>query len=288
MCIVYTVYTFKYIYFIKYSFICLLRKKRSLSNEPPEKKARLETPVSPTSKNNSNIPALAVTPNNVLPATTTTYAAVVPGMSNVAKTSCVMTIANSTPVGLVKPNMPSITASVISPTNILKTSVVMSPSPPPLKNQPTTINSVPHPIISQQPISKPQSSTMPPPIKSHLNAVCRTQPLPKLLSPKGHIVQAYVSQSIEAINQNSVLQPPPTPPIQPLQPVLVHVPSVMSPPPRGVLASPSRGVLSPPRGLLSPPSRTLPLSPQPSPIVHNSSSAVPDVIISIFIFKFIV
>lgn len=235
------------------------------------------TASSPISKNNSNIPALAVTPNNVLPATTTTYAAVGPGMSNVAKTPCVMTIANSTPVGLVKPNMPSITASVISPTNVLKTTVVMSPSPPPLKAQPTTINSVPpHPIISQQPISKPQSSTMPPPIKSHLNAISRTPPLPKLLSPKGHIVQAYTSQSIEGSTQNSILQPPPTPPIQPSQPLLVHTPNVMSPPPRGVLNSPSRGVLSPPRRLLSPPSRSIPLSPQPSSV--QNSSAVPDVI----------
>jgi len=200
-----------------------------------------------------------------------------------------MTIANSTPVGLVKPNMPSITASVISPSTVLKSTVVMSPSPPPLKTQPTTINSVPHPIISQQPINIPQSSTMPPPIKSHLNAVSRTPPLPKLLSPKGHIVQAYTSQSIEANNQNSILHPLPTPPPQPpppptqtiqlSQPLLVHTPTVMSPPSRGVLNSPSRGILSPPRGLLSPLSRVVPLSPQPSSAVHNSS-AVPDVNIS--------
>lgn len=226
---------------------------------------------------------MAVTPNNILPATTTTYA-VTPGMSNVAKTPCVMTTANSAPVGLVKPN---ITVSVIAPTNIVKSTAVMAPSPPPLKTQPISTNQVPHPVvISQQSICKPPnpSSTMPPPIKSHLNAVSRTPPLPKLLSPKGHIVQAYTSsQSMEANNQNSVLHPPPTP-LQLPQPLLVHTPCLMSPPSRGilsppsrgVLSSPSRGVLSPPRGLLSPPSRTVPSSPQPIPSVH-SSSAVPDV-----------
>lgn len=254
----------------------LYRNKRSLSNEPPEKKARLEKiPVTSMtiSKTSTTIPALAVTPNNILPATTTTYA-VTPGMSNVAKTPCVMTIANSAPVGLVKPN---ITASVIAPTNIVKSTAVMSPSPPPLKTQTTTLNKVSHPVISQQPICKPPipTSAMPPPIKSHLNAINRTPPLPKLLSPKGHIVQAYTSQSIEANNQNSILHPPTTP--QSSQPLLVHTPGVMSPPLRGVLNSPSRGVLSPPsRGLLSPPSRA---APQPTPIIHNSST-VPDVSIS--------
>lgn len=228
----------------------------------------------PTSKNSTTIPALAVTPNNILPATTTTYA-VTPGMSNVAKTPCVMTIANSAPVGLVKPN---ITASVIAPTNIVKSTAVMAPSPPPLKTQPTTLNKVSHPVISHQPICKPlvPMSTMPPPIKSHLSAVCRTPPLPKLLSPKGHFVQAYTSQSIEANNQNSVMHPLPTP-SQLAQPLMVHTPSVMSPPLKGISNSPSRGILSPPsRGLLSPPSRTVPPSPQPNPVVHNSS-AVPEV-----------
>lgn len=254
----------------------LYRNKRSLSNEPPEKKARLEKiPVTSIviSKNSTTIPALAVTPNNILPATTTTYA-VTPGMSNVAKTPCVMTIANSAPIGLVKPN---ITASVIAPTNIVKSTAVMSPSPPPpLKTQTTTLNKISHPVLSQQPICKPPipTSAMPPPIKSHLNALNRTPPLPKLLSPKGHIVQAYTSQSMEANNQNSILHPPTT---QSAQPLLVHTPGVMSPPLRGVLNSPSRGVLSPPsRGLLSPPSRT---APQPTPIIHNSST-VPDVNIS--------
>lgn len=253
----------------------LYRNKRSLSNEPPEKKARLEKiPVTSIviSKNSTTIPALAVTPNNILPATTTTYA-VTPGMSNVAKTPCVMTIANSAPIGLVKPN---ITASVIAPTNIVKSTAVMSPSPPPpLKTQTTTLNKISHPVLSQQPICKPPipTSAMPPPIKSHLNALNRTPPLPKLLSPKGHIVQAYTSQSMEANNQNSILHPP----TQSAQPLLVHTPGVMSPPLRGVLNSPSRGVLSPPsRGLLSPPSRT---APQPTPIIHNSST-VPDVNIS--------
>lgn len=223
---------------------------------------------------------MAVTPNNMLPATTTTYA-VTPGMSNVAKTPCVMTIANSAPVGLVKPN---ITASVIAPTNILKSTAVMAPSPPlPLKSQPAALNKLPHPLINQQPICKPpiSSTTMLPPIKSHLNALSRTPPLPKLLSPKGHIVQAYTSQSMEANNQNSVLHPPAP---QPSQPLLVHTPSVMSPPLRGVLTSPSRGVLSPPsRGLLSPPSRAVPPSPQPTPTIHNPSS-VPDVNISLLCF----
>lgn len=226
------------------------------------------------SKNSTTIPALAVTPNNILPATTTTYA-VTPGMSNVAKTPCVMTIANSAPVGLVKPN---ITSSVIAPTNIVKSTAVMSPSPPPLKTQPNILNKASNPVISQQPICKPSIpiSTMPPPIKSHLTAVNRTPPLPKLLSPKGHIVQAYASQSMDAVNQNPILHPPPT--TQPSQPLLVNTPSVMSPPLRGVLNSPSRSVLSPPsRGLLSPPSRAVvPPSSQPTPSVH-SSSAVPDV-----------
>lgn len=253
------------------------RGKRSLqSDEPPEKKARLEkTQVTSTatSKNSTTIPALAVTPNNILPATTTTYA-VTPGMSNVAKTPCVMTIANSAPIGLVKPN---ITASVIAPTNIVKSTAVMAPSPPPLKTQTTTINKISHPLISQQPICKPLTpiSSMPPPIKSHLNAVNRTPPLPKLLSPKGHIVQAYTSQSMEPNNHNSVLRPPSTPP-QCSQPLLIHTPGVMSPPLRGVLNSPIRGVLSPPSRLLSPPSRAVPPLQQSTPIVH-SSSAVPDV-----------
>ncbi|VVC45470.1 Hypothetical protein CINCED_3A008269 [Cinara cedri] len=256
-----------------------LRGKRSLqSDEPPEKKARLEkTPVTSmaTSKNSTTIPALAVTPNNILPATTTTYA-VTPGMSNVAKTPCVMTIANSAPVGLVKPN---ITASVIAPTNIVKSTAVMAPSPPPLKTQTTTLNKVPHPVISQQPICKPPTtiSSMPPPIKSHLTAVNRTPPLPKLLSPKGHIVQSYTSQSVEPNNQNSVLRPPSTSP-QCSQPLLVHTPAVISPPLRGVLNSPIRGVLSPPsKGLPSPPSRAVPPSQQSTPITHNSSAA-PDTI----------
>lgn len=225
------------------------------------------------SKNSTTIPALAVTPNNILPATTTTYA-VTPGMSNVAKTPCVMTVANSAPVGLVKPN---ITASVIAPTNIVKSTAVMSPSPPPLKTQPNTLNKASNPVISQQSICKSSIpiSNMPPPIKSHLTAVSRTPPLPKLLSPKGHIVQAYTSQSTEVINPNSVLHPPPT--AQPSQPLLVHTPGLMSPPLRGVVNSPSRSVLSPlSRGLLSPPSRAVPPSLQPTPILHNSS-AVPDV-----------
>ncbi|KAL4084571.1 hypothetical protein QTP88_027514 [Uroleucon formosanum] len=254
------------------------RSNRSLSDEPPEKRARLEkTPVTSMaiSKNSTTIPALAVTPNNILPATTTTYA-VTPGMSNVAKTPCVMTIANSAPVGLVKPN---ITSSVIAPTNIVKSTAVMSPSPPPLKAQPNILNKASNPVITQQPICKPSIpiSTMPPPIKSHLTAVNRTPPLPKLLSPKGHIVQAYTSQSMDAVNQNPILHPPPT--TQPSQPLLVNTPSVMSPPLRGVLNSPSRSVLSSPsRGLLSPPSRAVvPPSSQPTPSVH-SSSAVPDII----------
>jgi hypothetical protein len=122
---------------------------------------------------------------------------------------------------------------------------------------------------------------MQPPVKSHLNAISRTPPLPKLLSPKGHIVQAYTSQSMEAINQNSVLRPPTPQPSLPLQPLLVHTPGIMSPPSRVALHSPSsRGVLSPPRGLLSPPSRAVPPSPQPTPIAHNSST-VPDVNIKI-------
>lgn len=257
----------------------MYRGKRSLqSDEPPEKKARLEkTPVTSTatSKNSTTIPALAVTPNNIHPATTTTYA-VTPGMSNVAKTPCVMTVANSAPIGLVKPN---ITASVIAPTNIVKSTAVMAPSPPPLKTQTTTLKKISHPVISQQPICKPttQISSMPPPIKSHLNTVSRTPPLPKLLSPKGHIVQAYTSQSVEPNNQNSVVVcPPSTPPQCSQQPLLVHA-SVMSPPLRGVLNSPIKGVLSPTsRGLLSPPSRTVPPLQQSTPIVHNSS-AVPDV-----------
>jgi len=153
----------------------------------------------------------------------------------------------------------------------------MSPSPPPLKTQQSVLNKASNPVISQQPICKPSIpiSTMPPPIKSHLTAVSRTPPLPKLLSPKGHIVQAYTSQSMEAVNQNSVLHPPPT--TQPSQPLLVNT-SVMSPPLRGMLNSPSRSVLSPPsRGLLSPPSRAVvPPSSQSTPSVH-SSSAVPDV-----------
>lgn len=239
------------------------------------------------SKSSTTIPALAVTPNNILPATTTTYA-VTPGMSNVAKTPCVMTTANTAPVGLVKPN---ITASVIAPTNVLKSTAVMAPSPPPLKTQPTTLNKVTHPIISQQPICKPSTpiSSMQPPIKSHLNAINRTPPLPKLLSPKGHIVQAYTSQSMEAVTQNSVLRPPTPQPSLPLQPLLVHTPGIMSPPSRVALNSPSsRGVLSPPRGLLSPPSRAVPPSPQPTPIVHNSST-VPDVSIKMIkIFNHII
>lgn len=237
------------------------------SDEPPEKRSRLEkTPVTSVAvlKNSNTIPALAVTPNNILPATTTTYA-VTPGMSNVAKTPCVMTIANSAPVGLVKPN---ITASVIAPTNIVKSTAVMAPSPPPLKTQVTPLTKGTHPIVSQQPLCKPPISAMPPPIKSHLNAVSRTPPLPKLLSPKGHIVQAYASQSMEANNQNSILNPSTHP--QPSQPPLTHVPGILSPPLRGVLSPPSRG-------LLSPPSRAVPPSPLPSPIVHNTS-AVPDVI----------
>ncbi|KAF0765942.1 msx2-interacting protein-like isoform X1 [Aphis craccivora] len=254
--------------------------KRSLSNEPPEKKARLEkSPVTSVaiSKNSTTIPALAVTPNNILPATTTTYA-VTPGMSNVAKTPCVMTTANSAPVGLVKPN---ITASVIAPTNIVKSTAVMSPSPPPLKTQPNILNKASNPVISQQPTCKPSIpiSTMPPPIKSHLTAISRTPPLPKLLSPKGHIVQAYTSQSMEAVNQNSILHPSPT--TQSSQPLLINTPSVMSPPLRGVLNSPSRSVLSPPsRGLLSPPSRAIVPPSQPTSSVH-SSSAVPDSLIII-------
>lgn len=212
-----------------------------------------------TIKNSTTIPALAVTPNNILPATTTTYA-VTPGMSNVTKTPCVMTIASSAPVGLVKPN---ITASVIAPTNIVKSTAVMSPSPPLLKNQPTIYNKMPNAITSHPQICKPSLTSMPPPIKSHLNAISRTPPLPKLLSPKGHIVQAYASQSMEA-NQNSVLHP-----TQPSQPLLVHTPGVMSPSSRSVLSPPSRG-------LLSPPSRAVPPSPQPTPIMHNLS-AVPDV-----------
>lgn len=240
-----------------------------MSDEPPEKRARLEKiSTMTTSKNSTTIPALAVTPNNILPATTTTYA-VTPGMSNVTKTPCVMTIASSAPVGLVKPN---ITASVIAPTNIVKSTAVMSPSPPLLKTQPTIHNKVSHAITSQQSICKPPISSMSPSIKSHLNAVSRTPPLPKLLSPKGHIVQAYTSQSMEA-NQNSVLHPPSTP-IHPSQPLLVHTPGVMSPLSRGVLSPPSRG-------LLSPPSRAVPPSPQPTPIIHNSS-AVPDVNVLIF------
>ncbi|XP_025411729.1 protein split ends isoform X2 [Sipha flava] len=255
------------------------RNRRSSSDEPPEKRARLEklpVPSISVSKNSTTIPALAVTPNNILPATTTTYA-VTPGMSNVAKTPCVMTTANTAPVGLVKPN---ITASVIAPTNVLKSTAVMAPSPPPLKTQSTTLNKVTQPIISQQPICKPSTpiSSMQPPVKSHLNAISRTPPLPKLLSPKGHIVQAYTSQSMEAINQNSVLRPPTPQPSLPLQPLLVHTPGIMSPPSRVALHSPSsRGVLSPPRGLLSPPSRAVPPSPQPTPIAHNSST-VPDII----------
>lgn len=237
------------------------------------------------SKNSTTIPALAVTPNNILPATTTTYA-VTPGMSNVAKTPCVMTVANSAPVGLVKPN---ITASVIAPTNIVKSTAVMSPSPPPLKTQQNVLNKASNPVISQQPICKPSIpiSTMPPPIKSHLTAVSRTPPLPKLLSPKGHIVQAYTSQSMEAVNQNSVLHPPST--TQPSQPLLVNTPSVMSPPLRGVLNSPSRSVLSPPsRGLLSPPSRAVvPPSSQSTPSVH-SSSTVPDVNTLLFFFCYFI
>jgi len=153
----------------------------------------------------------------------------------------------------------------------------MSPSPPPLKTQPNVLNKASNPVISQQPICKPSIpiSTMPPPIKSHLTSVSRTPPLPKLLSPKGHIVQAYTSQSIEAVNQNSVLHPPAT--TQPSQPLLVNTPCVMSPPLRAVLNSPSRSVLSPSRGLLSPPSRAVvPPSSQSTPSVH-SSSAVPDV-----------
>lgn len=226
-----------------------------------------------TSKNSNTIPALAVTPNNILPATTTTYA-VSPGMSNVAKTPCVMTIANSAPVGLVKPN---ITASVIAPTNIVKSTAVMAPSPPPLKTQSTILNKLPHSVINQQSICKSQTSisTMPPPIKSHLNAVCRTPPLPKLLSPKGHIVQAYTSQSMEGNNQSSVMHLPPMTP-QSTQPLLLHTSGVMSPTTKSV-SSPSS------KGLLSPPSRVAPSSPQLTPILHNSS-AVPDV--NILIFKF--
>lgn len=122
---------------------------------------------------------------------------------------------------------------------------------------------------------------MPPPIKSHLMAVSRTPPLPKLLSPKGHIVQAYTSQSMEANNHNSVLNPPSTP--QPSQPLLVHTTGIMSPPSRSGLNSPSRGLLSPPsRGLLSPPSRAVPPSPQPTPNIHNSS-AIPDVNINFYL-----
>lgn len=201
-------------------------------------------------------------------------------MSNVAKTPCVMTIANSAPIGLVKPN---ITSSVIAPTNIVKSTAVMAPSPPPLKGQGTPLSKVTtQPIVSQQPICKPAISAMPPPIKSHLNAVSRTPPLPKLLSPKGHIVQAYATQSMEANNQTSVLHPPTLP--QPSQPPLTHTPGLLSPPLRGVLNSPSRGVLSPPtRGLLSPPSRAVPPLPQPTSIVHNSST-VPDVNNSIIIY----
>lgn len=249
---------FIYLFKIFYRF-----RRKSLSDEPPEKKARLDkTPVTSmaTSKNSTTIPALAVTPYNILPATTTTYA-VTPGMSNVAKTPSVMTIASSAPVGLVKPN---ITASVISPTNVVKSTAVMAPSPPLLKTQPTISNKVPNPITSPQPICKPSISTMPPPIKSHLNTISRTPPLPKLLSPKGHIVQAYASQSLETNSQSSTSQPS--------QPLLVHAPGVMSPP--------SRGILSPlPRGLLSPPSRTAgPQSSQPTPTMHNPS-AVPDVTI---------
>lgn len=284
MCVDYFIHLVIYFYLIRIHFY---RSSSSSSDEPPEKRARLEkTPVTPVtvSKNSSTIPALAVTPNNILPATTTTYG-VTAGMSNNAKTPCVMTTANSAPVGFVKPNIT--VSSVIAPTNIVKSTAVMAPSPPPLKAQPITINQLPHPVvISQQPISKPPnpSSTMPPPIKSHLNAVSRTPPLPKLLSPKGHIVQAYTSsQSMEANNQNSVIHPPPTP-LQLPQPLLVHTPGLMSPPSRGilsppsrgVLSPPSRGVLSPPRGLLSPPSRTVPSSQQAIPAVHNSS-AVPDV-----------
>jgi len=161
----------------------------------------------------------------------------------------------------------------------------MSPSPPPLKTQPNVLNKPSNPIIGQQLICKPSIpiSTMPPPMKSHLTVVSRTPPLPKLLSPKGHIVQAYTSQSIEAVNQNSALHPPPT--TQPQQPLLVNTPSVLSPPLRGVLNSPSRSVLSPPtRGLLSPPSRAVvPPSSQSTPSVHNSS-AVPDVSTIFYIY----
>jgi len=153
----------------------------------------------------------------------------------------------------------------------------MSPSPPPLKTQPNVLNKASNPVISQQPTCKPSIpiSTMPPPIKSHLTAISRTPPLPKLLSPKGHIVQAYASQSMEAVNQNSILHPSPT--TQSSQPLLINTPSVMSPPLRGVLNSPSRSVLSPPsRGLLSPPSRAIVPPSQPTSSVH-SSSTVPDV-----------
>lgn len=46
------------------------------------------------------------------------------------------------------------------------------------------------------------------PIKFHLTAVSRTSLLPQLLLLKGHIMQAYTLQSMEAVNQIFVLHPP--------------------------------------------------------------------------------
>ncbi|XP_050524813.1 protein split ends isoform X2 [Daktulosphaira vitifoliae] len=236
-----------------------------MSDEPPEKKQRIEkTPTLPKSSN--TIPALAVTPNNILPATTTTYA-VTPGMSNVAKTPCVMTTANSAPIGLVKPN---ITASVIAPTNIVKSTAVMAPSPPPFKPQ-ANISKINQPGSNHQQICK--SAVMHPPIKTHLSSISRTPPLPKLLSPKGHIVQAYTSsQSLEANNSNSSSH-------LPLQSPLAHAQSVRSPPMRNVLSPPIRVLVnSPSRGLLSPPSRNIPQSPQPPQNLHGLAVPPPNII----------